>query len=884
MRHSSTALILSGSWALLVLFALAGVASAQTPVPYTTFTLRGTQNGDDGVTSTYRGYRNTGDQFRIVCSEPCTEDLDAIYGLYAGFKPVYQQIVTLFGVTPTAGNQPFDIHVSGDHWCGAPVDGLGGDSLTYSAYSYSGATTGTYGCFWFTTPGHYALPFHYPETSTQAYQLITAHEFTHTEFFSRHYYSYEDFAKAISFYFSNPSGGPPITDACDDALNAISAGKLIWGLCHQNGFQYNSLAAPFTSIANLSVMLGDWTLPYQFQHALSKSLGSSTIDAFMASKQTNVGLIGDNGTLPYGGGRAEGIAGWYSFLVSVNALTSDFKFHLEEPITSNTLPPGLFEGANAFTLSGGVDSMLHFEDTVYAQVKYDPSVMTFGTDETSLHVYQESGNAWNLISESRSDPNRHLISFPITSPGTFAIAASPTLVSPTQIIARAVTNSNVHTRVVLRNPYGFATITGQLVFHRQGVPASGSDPALSYSIDPGAIKVFNDIVAAFGATGAGSIDVIAQAAGQPDVLAADIESGSSSYPAGTAVPAINAAAALVGDDRAMLVAPGNLQKMQFDAVVRTFGSGVTFTVIARDASGATLATTPLHYDANTMVQVSADTLAGGVPVQPSETFDIFIHDGSAIIEAETSAKGMASHNFTPAARIDLNASATGDALHLPKAISQTNSDGTETRTGLQLTNPSASTITGHVRFVPADGTSPAAFTYSIAAGATKTFTDVVSKLGHTGLGALDVISTSGNLPITMARVIYDGPQTPWQVTDEATSDVMDVLRAGDRAVLESPMSFTPDFNLGVRTFSKPLSVTITVTDFLGLFIAKVTHTFAANTSTEVLASTIFGTTAPLGSNVEIQVDGGSGLIYGSAVSPSTGATNIEIARRLPYFN
>jgi len=134
-------------------------ATAQTPVPSTTFSMTGTHATNDLVTVTYRAFQNPGDPYRVVCSEPCTADLNAIYGLYAGFAPVYQQIVALFGVAPTANVVPFDMHIDADHWCGPEQPGVGGISDYFWEVPWAGFTSGSYACFWFTVPGHYGIPF-----------------------------------------------------------------------------------------------------------------------------------------------------------------------------------------------------------------------------------------------------------------------------------------------------------------------------------------------------------------------------------------------------------------------------------------------------------------------------------------------------------------------------------------------------------------------------------------------------------------------------------------------------------------------------------------------------------------------------------------------------
>ena len=290
--------------AFLWLFAC-GTLWAQTPVPFTNIQIRGSAIGDDGMVFSYRAYQNPGVPYRILCPVPCTADQNAIFGLYAGFGQARQQVVNLMGVDSLSVNQPFDLHVTDDHWCGTAFQNYGGDSGQYQPYSQ---TTGTFGCFWFTTPGKYFEPFQYPQTSTIPYQTLTAHEFTHTEFFTRHWLSYEDFAKAVSFYVSGSSGAPPITDPCDPQLDSFGAGKLIWGLCQQSGFQWADLAPAMQSI-NTTYLNGKGetssgsTSPYQFRKALEAVLGKDATDAFLASKQAEPGPIGGDGTFRPAGGR-----------------------------------------------------------------------------------------------------------------------------------------------------------------------------------------------------------------------------------------------------------------------------------------------------------------------------------------------------------------------------------------------------------------------------------------------------------------------------------------------------------------------------------------------------------------------------------------------------
>lgn len=865
-------------------FAVAA-ALAQTPVPSSVFTLRGSQNGDDGVTRSYRAFQNPGDVFRIVCSEPCAADLNAIYGLYAGFQSAHQTIVGLFGVDSLANQHPFDLHIDENAWCGPAQPGLGGDSSQYAYFPYSGMASGSYGCFWFTTPGHYALPFHYPETSTVAYQLLTAHEFTHTEFFVRHHYSYEDFAKAVSFYVSGNGDGPPLTDACADALNRPVDGRLIWLLCHESGFQWPSLAPAFASLSHTydqgkgAAYQGE-TSVWQFRKALNAVLGKDTLDAFLAAKASQLPQMGDNGTLPYNGGRLAMLGGWVSLSVPIGTVTSNTLFHVDGAYVLNYAPPGLWTFENVYEFSVPGKTFLHFEEPAYLQVKYDPSLLPVGTDESTLAFYLDNGSSFVRANINRVDPTKHIVSTELTSAQTLLLSASTTTVTPTTVIARVLSTSVVHTRVVLRNA-GYSAVSGTMRFHPSGVPSSPTDPSLPYALDYAKTLELPDAVAAFGATGAGSIDVVATAGPLPDVLATEIDA-TSGY-VGSIVPFYSPAAGLRTGEKGYLVAPGNLQDESFRFVIRTFASGIAFTCVARDASGTTIATTTHSYAANTQFLVLPRDLAGGHNAETNESYEIDVQSGSALILTETSQSGMASHNYRIAERIDPEASTAGDALHLPKAVSATNPDGSVLRTSVQMTNPTNGTLTGTVRFLPADGSSAAGFHYSIPPYATRIHSDIVGGLGHTGGGALDITSSAGMLPVALARIIHSGGGQPFQAAEEQTQDVMERLQAGDRILLAAPVSTSSAFTIGVRTFSKELALTITINTPDGFQLKQISKTIPAQTTSETAASTFLEITPGGGDIIEIFVDGGGGLIYGTASNPATGAVNYQSARRLPFL-
>jgi hypothetical protein len=72
---------------------------------------------------------------------------------------------------------------------------------------------------------------------------------------------------------------------------------------------------------------------------------------------------------------------------------------------------------------------------------------------------------------------------------------------------RGANNSVYKTRVSMHNPWD-VSINGQVVFHPSGSSGSANDPKLSYSIASGATRSWDDIVAAAGGTGLGSLDIV----------------------------------------------------------------------------------------------------------------------------------------------------------------------------------------------------------------------------------------------------------------------------------------------------------------------------------------------------------------------------------------
>src|SRR3954452_15184444 len=81
------------------------------------------------------------------------------------------------------------------------------------------------------------------------------------------------------------------------------------------------------------------------------------------------------------------------------------------------------------------------------------------------------------------------------------------------------------------------------------------------------------------------------------------------------------------------------------------------------------------------------------------------------------------------------------------------------RTSLQLLNPSTTTITGKLVFhkqLQSPSPSDPSLPFTIGSRQTTSFPDVITTMGTSGLGSLDIVTNGGAAPIASARVFSDG--------------------------------------------------------------------------------------------------------------------------------
>ncbi len=205
---------------------------------------------------------------------------------------------------------------------------------------------------------------------------------------------------------------------------------------------------------------------------------------------------------------------------------------------------------------------------------------------------------------------------------------------PVVISAPGTSGSLFKTGVQMTNP-GPNVITGRLVFHPQSQSASAADPSLPFQILGGQTLSFPDIVAAFGQTGAGSLDVISTSSPPPLVVTRVFNDGGAAGTSGFTEPTVDPTDALAQFDSARLVTPADPSNFRLNVGVRTLALGASVVVALTSASGTQLTSVSHSYPADYFEQVSASAFLNGMAPGANQTISITVNSGSLIVYGAT---------------------------------------------------------------------------------------------------------------------------------------------------------------------------------------------------------------------------------------------------------
>lgn len=192
------------------------------------------------------------------------------------------------------------------------------------------------------------------------------------------------------------------------------------------------------------------------------------------------------------------------------------------------------------------------------------------------------------------------------------------------------------------NPQTSGTMTTKVVFHPAGVAGSASDTTRLVGLDPGQVFSTDDVVAAMGQSGIGSLDISVPAGQSVPMILTRVynDAGIDGTSSLTEEPIAVSDAVAVGTNllargvTGFLVTPRDPARTRFNIGVRTLYSGATISVTLRNSAGVVIRTVTRTYTANYFIQTDAATFVGG-PIAGDESIQISISSGSAIVYGST---------------------------------------------------------------------------------------------------------------------------------------------------------------------------------------------------------------------------------------------------------
>jgi len=178
---------------------------------------------------------------------------------------------------------------------------------------------------------------------------------------------------------------------------------------------------------------------------------------------------------------------------------------------------------------------------------------------------------------------------------------------------------------------GSLTITGRLVFHPLGTSGSATDPGVNYSIPPGRTLSFEDVVAATGTTGLGSMDLYVTSGYPPDLTVRIFDDHGAAGTAGLTEELMTPYEAMRRPMRATIAIPPNLDDFRLNIGVRTLQFGATISVSLLNAAGTVTNTFTKTYASNWFEQLNVSQFLGGVVPEPNGMILISVDDGSLFV-------------------------------------------------------------------------------------------------------------------------------------------------------------------------------------------------------------------------------------------------------------
>ena len=330
-------------------------------------------------------------------------------------------------------------------------------------------------------------------------------------------------------------------------------------------------------------------------------------------------------------------------------------------------------------------------------------------------------------------------------------------------------------------------------------------------------------------------------------------------------------------------------------------------------SGNTLIMTTERGPFNASASPITVTMSPSVPVQTGDLIGVakVAACGNAVTDFFSTSNGFVQYASDVTGSVDIAAavdkplrpialvgSSSTDVLVLggvlPVVGSTSGGFGATFKTSVQLLNPASAgaPLTGRLLFHRAGAIgSPgdSSLAYTLAPGEIVAHADVVTTMGQSGLGSIDIVAPPGVLmPIVLTRIYNDaGAAGTAGFFEDAvplsTSAGARVVTAGNTGFLITPIDpARTRFNIGVRTLSAGATMIVVLERSDGTAVTSVGKTYQPNWFEQVDASTFFFGAA-IGANlkVRINVSAGSAIIYGSTTDNVTNDPSVQFATAMP---
>jgi hypothetical protein len=270
---------------------------------------------------------------------------------------------------------------------------------------------------------------------------------------------------------------------------------------------------------------------------------------------------------------------------------------------------------------------------------------------------------------------------------------------------------------------------------------------------------------------------------------------------------------------------------------------------------------------------------GGVTFSDSSRF------GDAVYEVGGDFNGGSMQGVQARSHATLDVVASNGPKHrigtIPVAGAAAGSFGSFFRTALTIANltpyPSDITIVYHPAGVSGSSSDPS-LTVHLAADASASYDDLVTTLGQSGLGSIDIYGTAYT-PTVVARVYNDaGASGTSGFTEELVppADVITDDHAGSMPLAGDTVNYRT--NVGIRTFDKPVKVSAAVYNAAGTYVGSSTErSYPATYFEQIpLSSFLSGISVPPGGAATIYVRGGSAVLYTATTDNRTNDGSLKM--------